>query len=1220
MSESFRPSNLTTHQSCLESQLPLTRAVSSRRLCYTALLFSSLFFFSSSTTLAIDPWGSVRFVTQVWQTEQGLPQNSISAICQTRAGYLWLGTYNGLVRFDGVRFSNYEPGNSPGLAGNRITALMEDSSGNLWIGSESGLSVLKGGRFSSFTVHEGLPSNVIQTIAQDRQGTIWIGTQSGLARFDGDGIAPFNFNGMLSFVSKTFTYVDGDGVLWITCGGGLFTRGAADQPIHKVAAFSTDPVTSMCKSIDGDLWIGTADGLRCWMANTLEMYGKDQGLPGQVVLSVAEDHDGNLWIGTDSGLTCRREGRIKTFAAKDGLSSISVKCIAEGREGDLWIGTDGGGLDRWKHPRVTSYPQGEGLPATSIVPILQDRRGNIWVGGTCGGLSRLANGSVTTFTKRDGLPNECVWSLAEDRDGAIWLGTFNGGLSKFKDGRFVTYGENDGLPGKVVFALYFDRDANLWIGTDRGLALMKDGRITSFTVKDGLVHNDVKFITEDREGALWIATAGGVSRMKDFQFTNYTTADGLSYDSVRAIYQDNDGVLWIGTYGGGLNRLKGGKFFRYTTKEGLLDNTVSRILEDGHGNFWMSGNNGISRVSKTELNEFADGTRKSISVIMYGVADGMSSREANGGGQPAGCITGDGKMLFPTIRGLVSVDPNEDYGAPPPVAMESAVVNGKPIDLAGDNELGPGAIDIELHYTALSFQNPDRVLFKYMLEGFDKDWVAAGTRRTAYYTNLEPGSYRFRVIACNSEGVWNEVGTSIRLKLKPHFYRTRLFYTFSFLAVILGAYAVYRGRVRKLKARADELSALVEQRTKAEAALRESNRDLEEALDKLNKAQQQIIQKERLLALGQMASGVAHDFNNALAPILGYSELLLFSPAILDNREKVLEELNIINTAAKDAAKVVDRLRQFFRHRQDGESLAALDLNDTITQVITLTQPKWKNESWANGITINVKTDLQPVPAVLADEAELREALINLLFNAVDAMPAGGTILFRTIAKGDYVEVCISDTGIGMTEEVRRRCLEPFFTTKKERGTGLGLASVYGTIQRHRGSIEVESRQGMGATFRIRLPVRQSSVEIPKTPKEAVRAPNSLHVLLVDDEPQVRELLIQYLALDGHTVETAANGAEGLNKFRSGSFDLVVTDMAMPEMNGSQLCEAIEKLDPLTPVIMLTGFGEMLNPDEGAYRSTTLVLGKPVTISAFREAIARALVLAQIATRQKSGA
>ena len=393
-------------------------------------------------------------------------------------------------------------------------------------------------------------------------------------------------------------------------------------------------------------------------------------------------------------------------------------------------------------------------------------------------------------------------------------------------------------------------------------------------------------------------------------------------------------------------------------------------------------------------------------------------------------------------------------------------------------------------------------------------------------------------------------------------------------------------------------------RRRAEEALRESNRRLEAALAELRQTQQQVIQQERLRALGQMASGIAHDFNNALSPILGFSELLLMIPESLDDKEKVTRYLKTIHTAAQDAANVVSRLREFYRHREKGEFFQPVFLNQVVEQTISLTQPRWKDQAQANGVTVDVQADLQEVPLIAGNEAELREVLTNLIFNAVDAMPRDGTVTLRTRLDEGWVVLEVSDTGTGMTEEVRQRCLEPFFSTKGDRGTGLGLAMVFGTVQRHEGEIDIETEPGRGTTFIIRLPVvRERGGGEGRRQAEGVSRP--LHVLVVDDDPTVRELVIAYLASDGHTVDTATSGREGLEKFRAGHYDLVMTDRAMPEMGGDQMAAAVKRLAPHKPVIMLTGFGDMMQAAGENPAGVDVVLSKPVTRSRLREALAQ---------------
>ena len=399
----------------------------------------------------------------------------------------------------------------------------------------------------------------------------------------------------------------------------------------------------------------------------------------------------------------------------------------------------------------------------------------------------------------------------------------------------------------------------------------------------------------------------------------------------------------------------------------------------------------------------------------------------------------------------------------------------------------------------------------------------------------------------------------------------------------------------------------ITERKRAEEALRESNRRLEETLAELSATQRQVLQQERLRALGQMASGIAHDFNNALTPVLGFSELLLDRPGNLDNKEKVTRYLQMINTAALDAANVVRRLREFYRSREENEILLPIKLNELVEQAINLTQPRWKDQALASGITIRIETDLKPLPLVAGNEAELREVLTNLIFNAVDAMPEGGTITLRTRADVEHVALEVSDTGIGMTDEVRQRCLEPFFSTKGERGTGLGLAMVYGIIQRHHGTLLIESEPGQGTSIIIRLPVQmEQKGEVRGQDEE--RPSRRLQILVVDDEPQVREVVTAYLTGDGHSVETATNGREGLEKFLVGWFDVVVTDQGMPEMSGDQLAGAIKRVAPKKPVILLTGFGDLMIAAGDRPSGVDIILSKPVTLNALRQALAKGTV------------
>jgi signal transduction histidine kinase len=413
-----------------------------------------------------------------------------------------------------------------------------------------------------------------------------------------------------------------------------------------------------------------------------------------------------------------------------------------------------------------------------------------------------------------------------------------------------------------------------------------------------------------------------------------------------------------------------------------------------------------------------------------------------------------------------------------------------------------------------------------------------------------------------------------------------------------------RERTEALMQSNAKLQQEIIERRKAEEALLDSNRQLSTALGQLQATQREIIQRERMHALGRMANGIAHDFNNSLAPILGFSELLLMKPETLLDQKKVRNYVEMIHTSAKDSARVVSRLREFYRYRDDAEVFTPVVINDLVLQVISLTQPRWKDQALAAGINIDFRTEMGNVPTVPGNEGELREVLVNLVFNAIDAIPKRGTITIRTEVQGRWLVITVTDDGIGMSEEVRARCLEPFFTTKDDQGTGLGLGSVYGIVRRHEGEIDIQSENGHGTTVAVSLPLERSA-KPPEAPKPAPAATSKLRILVVEDEPLVREVIGVYLNEDSHEVELAENGREGLEKFQAGQFDLVLTDRAMPEMNGDQLAIEIKKLRPEQPIVLLTGFGDLMSGAGEQPAGVDLVVSKPFTLTTLRNAIAK---------------
>jgi signal transduction histidine kinase len=397
-------------------------------------------------------------------------------------------------------------------------------------------------------------------------------------------------------------------------------------------------------------------------------------------------------------------------------------------------------------------------------------------------------------------------------------------------------------------------------------------------------------------------------------------------------------------------------------------------------------------------------------------------------------------------------------------------------------------------------------------------------------------------------------------------------------------------------------------RKQAETDLLETNRELEKALSELKATQQQVIQQERLSAIGQMASGIAHDFNNTLTPILGFTELLLESDTLLDDKVEARRCLEMLRTSTKDAANVVSRLREFYRPADTEEEFPVVDLAKIVQQAVALTEPKWRSQTQAQGVTVEVTVEIRASPFVAGEESALREVLTNLIFNAVDAMPEGGSIALETAIDGTEAVLYVRDNGAGMSETVRQRCLEPFFSTKGASGTGLGLSMVHGIIERHRGKLEIESAVGQGTNFIIRLPIAQNSTASVLDVATEERSKSSLRILIVDDEPNILEVVSAYLRCDGHMVSTAASGREALEKFRRNRFDLVVLDRVMPEMSGDQTARFIKQLNQDIPVIMLTGFGALIEVTGSQPQAVDVVLSKPVTIDALRSTIGRLLL------------
>src|SRR6185437_4576351 len=501
------------------------------------------------------------------------------------------------------------------------------------------------------------------------------------------------------------------------------------------------------------------------------------------------------------------------FTAKEGFSGDDVWAITQDREGSLWIGSSGGGLNRLRDASFATFGTREGLSSDIILAVYQDREGALWLGTSNGGVNRMQNGKVTHFAAGDGLPDNQVFSIAEDGHGDHWFATRHG-LSRLHNGKFIVY-KGNGLPHDLILCMYSDSKGELWVGSREGLSHF-DGRGFVTYVAGEKASLGVLSIYEDpRDHTLWVGTGGGLAHFVDGHFRTYTKRDGMSSSVVRAIRGDASGTLWLGTDGGGLVRFKDGKFTSFTTREGMLDDTIWQVLDDDRGHLWLSCDRGIFRVDKSQLNALAAGKTRQVTSRYFGVADGMRTRECNGGFQPAGWRLSDGRLAFPTMKGVAIVNPNRLVTNPvePHVSVERVLIDGHVVSGGELANVPPGKGQLEFQYTATSFIEPQKIRFKYILQGFDNTWTDAGSRRTAYYTNIPPGKYEFRVMAANSDGAWSRVNGSASFTLRPHFYQTWPFSAVGGFTVLGLFFGVYRIRVNRLRAHQRKLEALVQERT-----------------------------------------------------------------------------------------------------------------------------------------------------------------------------------------------------------------------------------------------------------------------------------------------------------------------------------------------------------------------------------------------------------------------
>ena len=1187
------------------------------------------------------------YLVRTWTTSEGLPANYVSNVYQTSDGYLWLGTGGGVVRFDGQRFRVFTPDE---LGWSRVftTALHEDATGTLWALSRNDeLAWIEGDRVRR------PPPEVYPDLAdpffQDAAGRLWLHTEDEAVRVRGDTVRAFP-KAWLPERRVLRLAFDVDGRLWGAEGDSVYAvRPARPLDLDRLVRSGT---SGAAVDVEGAWWFNFVTGVGRIQDGVLTTFSEADGLPMSNVRVLDTDEQGRLRIAGKGGVAVWEDGAFTPLEGIERLPHGNVTKVFETSSGALFFGDrdDVQGrredLFRYERGRLERLPLRQHLSYDYVLAVLEDDEGNLWI-GTDGGLLRLTPRRVQALTERDGLPEGLPMPLLQTSDGAIWIGTYGGGLARLGDGRLRTY-EADEPWGNRVRALYEDGDGQLWIGTYVGAARLRDGKIDvvvsglgkmqswSFLrdregrlwlgtesglfevnertgaspdvrqVEPGLLLN-VWALHEDERGRLWVGTENGLFRRDGERWQRFSKEEGLERGYVVAFHEDGGGTLWLGTFGGGLLRYRDGRFFRFGPEHGLPDPNALGIAEDDEGHLWISSYRGIYRAAKEELADVAAGRQGQLHPLVLTEADGLPSSECNRA-SPSALRSADGRLWFPTMRGVAHFDPAEIGEKPPPkVHVERVAADGVPVpprDLEG--ALDVRARNLAFGYTGIHLAAPERVRFRYRLDGVDVGWVEAGTERGARYANLAPGRYAFRVAAATPYGAWSEAAV-LPFQIKPFFYETTWFYL---LCSLLSALAVAGAfRLREQHLRRHTLEALVQERT---SALEEEKQKTEAQAERLREMDRT---KSRFFA------NVSHEFKTPLTMILGPIQDLL------NGRAGAVEgvarrQLELVRDHAWRLAGLTDQLLALSKLEAGRMPLrkAPGDLVQFVGQVVQSYAPLAERE----GVALAFHAEADRLPCAF-DADQLAAILGNLLSNALKFTPKGGKVLVTVAGDGADVQVRVRDTGRGIPAERLPHVFDRFYqaddsSTRLHEGVGIGLALAKELAELHGGTIEAASEEGFGSEFTVTLPAEEAR-PAGRTSGQAALAPDGRPpptewagdgamdvragdgagpdadapvVLIAEDHADVRAYLRRHLAGLYHVVE-AANGREALALARTHRPDLVLSDVMMPEMDGMELCRALRADDDLgdVPVLLLTAKGGAENRVEGLGADADGYLEKP---------------------------
>ena len=1176
--------------------------------------------------MALDPARALtQYQSRNWGPEDGLPCNNILSVTQTADGYMWLGTEEGLARFDGVRTQIVERQTHQHSQGNNISEVLEDArrpGSLLFVSSTGSLGRFANGQVEAWSQATASIHQPGQVLVQNPvDGALWVGTVHGLYRvgMDGEVTSPVETSAEWPAEPINTLCRDKTGRLWVGCARGIYRQREPGDGRHfdLLANWKGGEVDCIASARGGGLWIGSRTaGIGRLDENAV--FHPRAALAGCVVTSLLEDRDGILWAGTfGSGLyrllsdgTTKAGKAVAALTTVNGLRDNQVNGLCEDREGDLWLAT-GTGVQVLRDARFATFGVPEGLPVDDAVTVFEDRRGRLWI-GTDAGLSMLnsdrdqiTNYQVPPSAQRPS--DNLVLSLGSgDDDETLLVGT-HAGLLRRRNEKLEPWLLRDDLDGSAVRAFCVDAAGNRWVGTNNGLFELRNEQVMArLTTTEGLANNVVRALQADKKGVLWIATDGGLSRREtDGRITNFLTA-GVGHILCITEAPGSTGDIFVGTEFG-LYRLHTGtddgiKITVYTTRDGLFDNSMWSLIDDSRGNLWMSSNKGIARIAWSDLDRFDRKESTAIHSTIFGTRDGLRSRETNGGHQPTAWRDHLGMLWFATVKGAVEIDPSGERGRdplPPPVRVEELAADGHPVPFSAGSappELPADTQKFELRYTALSLTAPESNRFRYRLEPFEARWTEAGTERVAHYTNLPPGHYRFLVQAANADGVWNETGAVLAFTLLPHFYQIIWFQLLAVGTTLgLGLFWL-RLHKRHLVARVVKAEADVRERIRYQKVLSAAKEDAERATAQAERAN---------LAKSEFLSRMSHELRTPLNAILGFAQLLELDDLTAEQGSATRHILK----GGRHLLELINEVLDLARVEAGHMSLSPEPVNagEVFQESLDLVAPLARQRN----LQIESQFGSGSESWVIADRQRLKQILVNLLSNAVKFNRESGRITATCKpVSADLLRLCVRDTGPGIAPADQERIFSAFERLAADRagveGTGLGLALAKRLTELMGGSITVESILGEGSVFCLDLP-RAVAPEMALSPMAdfaplAAAGEPMRSVLYIEDNIPNLDLVERILEKrPGLRLIPAIRGDLGLRLAKQHHPDLILLDLDLPDLDGREVLRRL-RADPLTqntPVIVVSanalpdGIEQLLAAGADAY------VTKPIDVRDF---------------------